>query len=151
MFAGLAGQNPDEARWSLYRGQSLAGLERYAEAAAAYVRALELAPDDPQVLTAYSWLLSACPDPALHDGDKSLSLAERACEVTERSDPRALDCWAAALARCGRFDEAVAAADRAQGLAHDHGWTALAEQIKQRKLDYQAARPLDRLPEVRSD
>jgi TPR repeat protein len=73
--------------------------------------------DDPDALTGLAWLLSTTPDAALRDGARAVELARRA--VDRAPGPEALDSLAAALAETGRFDDAVAAQERAIAALRD--------------------------------
>lgn len=79
-------------------------------------RAVQLAPDLVTALVDLSWLLSAAPQDALREPDLALRLAERATQLTGRSDAGALDALAAAQASNSQFDRAAESADAALAL-----------------------------------
>jgi tetratricopeptide (TPR) repeat protein len=54
-----------------------------------------------------AWLLAACPDQALRDGDKALALAKKACEASGWKAALPLYSLAAALAEKGDYNGAV--------------------------------------------
>jgi tetratricopeptide (TPR) repeat protein len=66
-------------------------------------------------------LLSMAPDPQLRNGPKALELAQRACQATNFENPVFLETLAAAYAENGRFDEAVAAAQKALAIMQAAG------------------------------
>jgi tetratricopeptide (TPR) repeat protein len=84
-----------------------------------------------------AWRLATDPDPLRRSGPLALLWAQVLNQALGERDPAALDALAAALAECGRFDEAGAAARKAQGLASGE----LAEQIGRRLKLYEAHKP----------
>jgi tetratricopeptide (TPR) repeat protein len=54
-----------------------------------------------------AWLWATCPDPDIRNGERAKECANRACELSEWSEPGFLDSLAAACAECGDFDDAV--------------------------------------------
>ena len=86
--------------------------------AARYLReAAASAPDLPEVLDHFAWLLATHPDPLLRDGELATRLAQRACDLTHGKEPVLLATLAAAYGESGRFDNAVATAKEALALA----------------------------------
>lgn len=77
--------------------------QSYGEAVKWYQLAAEQ--DNPKALSRLAWILANCPQARFCDGDKALSLAQRA--VALESSPASLDTLAAAYARVGRFEEAI--------------------------------------------
>jgi tetratricopeptide (TPR) repeat protein len=75
--------------------------------------ALGLQPDDPSSMNLLAWLLATSPDDPLRDGPEAVRLAERACAATREQDPAFLRTLAVAYAEAGRFEDAIAAIDRA--------------------------------------
>lgn len=104
-------------------------------------RAVQLDPQYALARLNLAWMLATYPESRLRDGVRALAHAETACRLTDHNDPRALDALAAALAELHRFDEAVAAAQRARSLARSQGREPLAAHIEHRILLYQAGRP----------
>jgi tetratricopeptide (TPR) repeat protein len=84
-----------------------------------------------------AWWLATNPDPSRRNGPFALLWAQTVAQAVEDREPAALDALAAALAECGRFDEAAAAARKAQGLAQGE----LAEQIGRRLKMYEDHKP----------
>ncbi len=109
------------------------------EAAKHLGRAVEQLTGDGSVRNNLAWILATSANPALANGPRALALVEAAIKIDGVSLNN-LDTLAAAQARCGRFDEAVATMQRCIGLlpAGDHA--ALAD--KQSRLSlYRAHRP----------
>jgi tetratricopeptide (TPR) repeat protein len=90
-------------------------------AIAHYRRALELNPDFPEALNNLAWLLAASPDAQFRNGAEAVKLAERACELTQYQRAILLGTLAAAYAEAGRFDDAVATAEKAGAVASTSG------------------------------
>jgi hypothetical protein len=102
-----------------------------AEAIAQYCQALQLEPDLPVALNNLAWIRAANADPKFRDGGEAVRLAERACRVTRYRQPMLMGTLAAAYAEAGRFDEAVAAAEKARVLALATGQKELADKEAQ--------------------
>ena len=68
-------------------------------------------------------------------------MAERACELTARKDPRKLKTLAAAYAEIGLFPEAITSAESAQTLASASGKDKLAVECKLMAETFKAAQP----------
>jgi tetratricopeptide (TPR) repeat protein len=106
-----------------------------------YQAALRLKPDAPDILNNLAWLLATCPDDHIRNGTQAVQYAERACELTQNQQPMMLGTLAAAYAEAGRFDEAVATAQKACDLAAQQG-DALLLQKNQALLElYRAHKP----------
>ncbi|MCU0910214.1 MAG: tetratricopeptide repeat protein [Rhodobacteraceae bacterium] len=110
-IAALPGENP--SHWVLYyvRGISHERGKRWEQAERDFRKALELSPDQPQVLNylGYSYLEM---DQNL---DEALGMIERAVEQRP-DDGYIVDSLAWALYRLGRYEEAVAPMERAAAL-----------------------------------
>jgi cytochrome c-type biogenesis protein CcmH/NrfG len=87
----------------------------YALARSTYEEAIQLKPEPGDVVsskarrwvqTNLAWLLSTCPDGAVRDGSRGVTLAEEVVASTPK-DIAYLDTLAAAYAEAGRFEEAV--------------------------------------------
>jgi hypothetical protein len=84
-------------------------------------------PNSPVALNNLACLLATVGDPSLRDGAEAVRLAERARELTDSQNTSVLSTLAAAYAENGRFDEAVATAEKACVLAKAQGETQLLE------------------------
>lgn len=115
-------------------------LERHEDAEAIRVLhdGLSAHPDHLNMANNLAWLLATADDATLRDGQQAVELAERVCDRTQRKDPKLLDTLAAAYAEAGRFEEAVAAADRALELAEQANADDLVSKIKARRHLYQS-------------
>jgi len=86
---------------------------RTEEAITHFREALRIRPNWGKPLNSLAWLLATHGDPNPGDPQEALGLARRACELTAYKDPGSLDTLAAAYAATGRFDDAVATAEKA--------------------------------------
>jgi len=98
-----------------------------AMAAAHYTKALRLKPDHRAALNNLAWIRATDAQPGLRDGTEAVRLAKRACELTDYKAATPLETLATAYAEAGRFEDAVAAAQRARQLALAKGQGDLAE------------------------
>ena len=120
---------------------ALANQGNAAEAAQYYRQALQVAPDLVEVLNNFAWLLATCPNASLRDGEAAVRYAERACELTHYNKPIMIGTLAAAYAEAGRFQQAVAMAEKAQSLATKFGLVNLAQKNQQLLKLYRSGQP----------
>jgi tetratricopeptide (TPR) repeat protein len=104
-----------------------------AEAEVAFRRALASEPLSPLALAGLAWVLAVHPEESRRDPAKAVALAERASRLA-RDDASVLDALAAAYAAAGRFEDAVAEAERALVLSG-------AEEIRARLELYRRGQP----------
>ncbi len=123
----------------------LAGLlARQGDTAAAieqYQQGLRWQPDLPDALNNLAWIRAASSNPAFRNGEEAVRLARRACELTGHRRPLLLGTLAAACAEAGRFEEAIAAAQKARDLAQASGQNELAQKNEALLKLYQSRRP----------
>lgn len=98
-------------------GKALAAQGRNAEALTHLRQAVRLKPDWAMALSDLAWTLASHPDAALRNGAEAVTLAERACAVTQHQQPQMLGTLAAAYAEAGRFADAVRTAEAAMAAA----------------------------------
>ena len=110
----LDGRNP-ELRYNL--GQLLAQQNHPREGAEHLREALRLRPDWPTAMGALAWLEATQPDFAGGSPAEAVALATRANALTDGRDAALVDALAAALAAADRFEDATAAAERAETVA----------------------------------
>lgn len=113
-------------------------------ALAAARRAVEIAPDDPKARFHLGFVLYGMGryDKAIAEYEHMLRLAERKGKVSDYDYKRAqmLEPIAAAYAAVGRFDEAIAAAEKALALALSGGTQEMVEHMKWRLQSIKAER-----------
>lgn len=125
-----------EAHYNL--GVALTGRAPDAEAEGHLRQALLGRPEWPAAMADLAWVLACASDEAVRRPAEAVTLAERVVAQTKHEDARALDVLAASLAAAGRFDEAVAAAERALMLASPE---AFAAEISARLARYRVRQP----------
>jgi tetratricopeptide (TPR) repeat protein len=87
--------------------QSLIKSRRFKDAIIQYDRAYRASPDSIDVQNNLAWILATCPDKALRDAPRAVTLAEQAARSTNYADASTLDTLAAAYAESGAFEKAV--------------------------------------------
>ena len=125
----LVGPNPAVL---LNVGNLLLTQQRSAEALGLFQRALQLQPDNVDALNRVAWVLATHPDPGVRNGSEALSLAQKACALTQQQHAPSLNTYAAALAENGRFPEAVQTMQRTIELARasgQQGFVTIAEKL----------------------
>jgi Flp pilus assembly protein TadD len=115
-------------------GQSDAAITQCREA-------LRLEPDSLQALIDLAWILATDPSDRVRNGPKAVTLAERACQLTQFRDPSLLITLAAAYAEAGRFEDAIRTAEKTRDLARTAGNQKLAEKNQQLLELYRAGKP----------
>jgi tetratricopeptide (TPR) repeat protein len=111
------------------------------EAVKIYNRVLQIEPNFPEALGRMAWILATVSDDQLRNTTEAVSLAQKACRMTDFSDPIALDTLAVAYAATGQFKEAVETAQKALDLAKSAGRTDMAQEIEKGLKLYQAEKP----------
>jgi tetratricopeptide (TPR) repeat protein len=129
-----------EAQASL--GAALEDLGRFRPAAQRYRLALELRPDFVAAQARLAWLLASVD--GLGNGREAVRLAEQSVAAAGHADPDLLDTLAAAYAAAGRFEEAVAAAERAVQAASEAGLQQKVAAIQARLALYRTHEPYRR-------
>jgi tetratricopeptide (TPR) repeat protein len=129
---------PTHADWWANVGVCRERLGNHRGAIDAYRSALKADRDHRSAANNLAWLMATSPEDDLRDGKKAVALAQRV--VASGASASTLDTLAAALAEAGRFDDAVAAADRALALP-DASAGVLKEKINARRALYSQGRP----------
>jgi Flp pilus assembly protein TadD len=133
--------DPKGAYPHLHYAMSLSAQRQAQEAMVEYRKALAL---DDQLLLAcnnLAWMLASHPDPQIRNGKEAVELAERACRLTNNEQPFYLGTLAAAYAEAGRFNDAIATAEKARDLARKAGLEKVAERNEQLLELYRAGQP----------
>jgi tetratricopeptide (TPR) repeat protein len=87
-----------------------------------------------------AWVLAILPPAEGGDPARAVALAQRACERSGNRAPGYLDTLAAAYAATGRFDDAIATAEKAIELARADGQAGLGKEIEARLGLYRSGR-----------
>ena len=121
-------------------GMALVKQGKSAEAVKSYREGMRLNPDSALPINELAWFLATDPHAELRDGAEAVLLAQRACELTNGSEPRCLGTLDAAYAEAGRFEDAIATAQQCQALALSQGQNGLADLAAERLELYRAGK-----------
>ena len=108
---------PDYAQAQYNLGAALVRLGKLQEAMGHWEQALRSKPDYAEVENNLAWLLATLATADGGDPVRAVTLAQRACELTNDRVPEYLDTMAVAYAAAGRFNDAITAAQKALDLA----------------------------------
>ena len=117
--------NPNDFNAHLGLVNVLPHLGRPAEAETHLKAAVQNCPDEPEALNNLAWTLATSNDAGLRDGAQAVKCAERACQLTGYRKTIVVGTLGAAYAEAGRFDEAIATAQKACDQAEKSGETNL--------------------------
>jgi Flp pilus assembly protein TadD len=112
---------PDDSLTQSDLAMALAHLGKPDEALPHYREAIRLEPSRPEPMNNLAWLLATCPGPGIRNGPEAVSLAERSCEITQRTNFWFLSTLAAAYAEAGRFTNAVLTQEKVLQMAFTPG------------------------------
>ncbi len=129
-----------EARNTL--GTALIQEGHVTEAIAQWQEALAIQPNNGNAASNLAWVFATCPEDSIRNGPRAVELAERAMGLSGGKIPTVFRVEAAAYAEAGRFADAVQAAQRGAELAATQGNPALAAELENSILLYEAGRPL---------
>ena len=132
---------PDYADAHYNLGVALFRKGRADEAIIHYQKALQINPDNAEVLNNLAFLLATCPDARIRDGAQAVQYAGRACELTHYGVSIIVGTLAAAYAEAGRFDDAIATAQKACTLASANGDRDLLGKNQQLLVLFRAHQP----------
>jgi tetratricopeptide (TPR) repeat protein len=121
VYSALLTYLPDDMTGHLGLAVTLSHLGRKTEAIGHLRAVLQQDSDNPDVLNNLAWMLATDSNAGVRDGREAVRLAERACELTHYDVTILVGTLAAAYAETGRFDEAIATAEKACALASAAG------------------------------
>jgi tetratricopeptide (TPR) repeat protein len=133
--------DPDFAEAHISLGKALYQEGRVAEAITHFQKTLQIKPDSVDVLNNLAWLLATSPDARIRDGVQAVKYAERACELTHQGVTILVGTLAAAFAEAGRYDDAIATAQKACALASAAGEQDLLEKNQKLLALYRTHQP----------
>lgn len=139
-YETVAHAEPTNAPIRLALGKAEMAQKSYQAALTNFQEAVRLAPDSPESLDTLARLYAMCPLAAVRNGAEAVRLAERACELTDRRNPRMLDTLGAAYAEAGRFADALKVAGETEQRATTLYDRKLAKAARQRAELYQAGK-----------
>jgi spermidine synthase len=123
---------PDYAEAHYNLGVALVRLGRLPEAMGHWEQALRSKPDYAEAENNLAWLLATLAPADGGDPVQAVTLAERAGELTNNREAEYLDTLAVAYAAAGRFNDAIATAQKAIDLARSAGQTQMVSEIETR-------------------
>jgi len=141
LFGKTAANFSTDANAHYQFGLALQHLLKTREAMGQFASALLIRPDFPDALAALSWILATSQVPEFRNGAEAVRMAERACGLTARKDPRKLKTLAAAYAEAGSFREAMDTADTAKSLASASGRDELTQECEIMAATFKSAKP----------
>jgi tetratricopeptide (TPR) repeat protein len=114
----------------------------HAAAIALLRRTLQHTNRDPSLENELAWELATAPETPQRNGGEALAIAQRLVRLTNEEDAGPLDTLAAALAECGRFDEAERTAARCVEIARSSGAPEeVVRALESRRELYRSKRP----------
>ena len=116
----------------------LAAQGREDEAVAELNETVRLNPDCTEALNNLAWTLATSSRAGLRDGSRAVTLARRACELTQFRQTIFIGTLAAAYAEAGKFNDAIATAQRACAVAAQNGETNLLRENEELLEHYRA-------------
>ncbi len=139
-FSAAIRINPQLVRAYENRGLSLEKTGDYEKAQSDYLEAIKLNPKSANAPNNLAWLWATCTKGKFRDGNKAVTYALRACELSGWKDPFFLGTLAAAYAEAGKFTEAIKWQARALDFADVYGKSAT-ERARERLKLYEAHKP----------
>ncbi|MCF7972832.1 MAG: fused MFS/spermidine synthase [Phycisphaerae bacterium] len=122
----------DPAYSYFYLGQLCVLVNRNEEAVGHFRKAIDIKPDWAAPLNSLAWRLAVHSNAPYYDPGEAVTLALKACQLSNRQEPNLLDTLAAAYAANGQFDRAVAVVKEGLELAESLDMPDIAEQLTQR-------------------
>jgi tetratricopeptide (TPR) repeat protein len=145
-FSAVLREAPEDSQAHYQLAMALTGLGKSREAVEHYRLGLKSFENIPAGLNNLAWILATYPDPQVRNGSEAVTLAEKACSLTDYKEAVLVGTLAAAYAEAGRFAEAIAAAEKARDLAKAAGSQELVENnVKLMEL-YRAGKPFRQRP-----
>ena len=139
--------HPEDAATQASLAEILNWQGQPAAARTHYETSLHWQPDQPVCLDQLAWLLATSADARVRNGPAAVIHAERACVLTQYKNTEFLGTLAAAYAEAGRFDEAIATAEKACATATAGGETGLLARNQEWLALYQSHQPYHEPPE----
>jgi len=99
-------------------------------------KAIQIDPGQIEAINTLAWLLATQRDPSFRDGEEAVRMMEPLCQQLAAPSAALLDTLAATYAAVGRFEDAVATANRALRAAETTADKAMAKDIRQRLEQY---------------
>ena len=130
---------PDNPQANYYYGYLLHRQGRPQDAASYYTRAVELDPEAVPALLALA-VIQTMPELSAHyNPQAAIPLAEKACKLTGRRVPDALQILASVYSAAGRNTDALRTVSEALSIAHALGDETLTRRLEKNVADYERA------------
>ena len=133
---------PNDAEAHLSIGNAFLQKGRPDQAIAHYQKALEVDPREVTARNNMAWVLATSSDASLRNGAMAVNLATQALEISGGKDAIFFRTLAASYGECGRFADAIAAAEEGRKLAISRGDFGLASTLEREIALYRANTPL---------
>jgi len=132
---------PTLARVHNSLGNALVRKGHLAEAIAEYGKTIELQPTNTTTLNNLAWVLAAAPDDSVRNGERAVSLAQKAVHLSGANSPEMLATLSVAYAEVGKFPDAIAAAQRALELPGAKSNPSLIDSLQSKIKLYESHSP----------
>ena len=106
-----------------------------------FTASLSDAPNMVSTLANMAWIMATAADVKLRNSTQALRYAERAAELSQRSDPSVLQVLAVVCAQAGDFEKAVATCVEAAQQARDRGNPNLAASLEAMQRQFEQKQP----------
>lgn len=125
---------------------ALAFEGRFEDAINYYQLAIAAKPDSVEAHNNLAWIFATHPEARHRNGAEAVRLAEQACKLSDYKKAILIGTLGAAYAEAGRFEDAIAAAEKAAALAVAAGDTALADKNRELTALYRQGQPYRETP-----
>jgi protein O-mannosyl-transferase len=133
---------PNDAAAHTSLGNAFLQKGRPKEAIVHYQRAVEINPREGNARNNMAWVLATSSDASIRDGAMAVSLAGQAVGISGGKDPIFFRTLAAAYGECGKFADAIAAAEKGREIAISRGDSHLTKTLERDIAIYRADIPL---------
>ena len=149
-FAELLRRDSQDVMSRRYLGEALMRIGQARRAAALFEQVIAARPDIVGAANSLAWILATHPDALLRDGPRAIALTELVRAGGGDRRPEHDGTLAAAYAETGRYEEAIATAEKAIELAVARGMEKFATKTRQRITLYRDRKPYRDLSLVES-
>jgi tetratricopeptide (TPR) repeat protein len=137
---------PEHAEARIILAVALDREGQIADAITNYQKVLAISPQSVPTQNNLAWIFATCSNASLRDGNKALELARQADRLSSGANPVVRRTLAAAYAEIGQFADAIETAQDALRVAKLQGDSALAAQLQEEIVIYQAGAPYREAP-----
>ena len=147
LYSEILDGDPNDFTAHMVLAAILPHLNRPEEAVSHLEAALQTDPDSADAMNNLAWALATNEKREIRNGARAVHLAQRACELTHYQKTICIGTLAAACAEAGKFDDAVATAQKACDLAAKDGETDLLQRNQELLQLYRKHKPFHETPE----